>query len=60
MLKSRDELKDANNNEFARDLSAIRADLKALISKWNETGYKYTGSVYREIAMENSNYGGMY
>jgi aminopeptidase N len=60
LLKARDELKVANNDEFARDLSAIRAELKALISKWNDTGYKYTGSVYREIAMENSNYGGMY
>ena len=29
------------------------------MSVWKETGYRYTGSVYREIAMENSNYGGM-
>ncbi len=40
-------------------LAAVRAELAELISAWSETGYRYTGSVYREIAMENSNYGGM-
>ena len=42
-----------------QELTIIRNELKRLISKFKETGYKYTGSVYREIAMENSNYGGM-
>ena len=37
----------------------VRAELKTLIAAWTKTGYKYTGSVYREIAMINSNYGGM-
>ncbi|CAK4630663.1 unnamed protein product [Aphanomyces euteiches] len=40
-------------------LAAIRAELKTLIGKWKKTGYKYTGQIYREIGMENSNYGGM-
>lgn len=42
-----------------QELTIIRNELKRLMLEWKETGYKYTGSVYREIAMENSNYGGM-
>jgi aminopeptidase N len=41
------------------ELVIVRNELKRLSSVWKETGYRYTGSVYREIAMENSNYGGM-
>jgi aminopeptidase N len=40
-------------------LAAVRAELKELLKVWGKTGYKYTGAVYREIAMENSYYGGM-
>ncbi|KAJ0395141.1 hypothetical protein P43SY_002425 [Pythium insidiosum] len=40
-------------------LAAVRAELKELLKVWKKTGYKYTGAVYREIAMENSYYGGM-
>ncbi|KAI9905690.1 hypothetical protein PsorP6_013741 [Peronosclerospora sorghi] len=40
-------------------LSAVRTELKELMKVWKKTGYKYTGAVYREIAMENSYYGGM-
>lgn len=40
-------------------LTAVRAELKELLKAWKKTGYKYTGAVYREIAMENSYYGGM-
>jgi aminopeptidase N len=43
----------------AARLSEVRAELASLLSQWKETGYRYTGTVYREIAMENSNYGGM-
>ncbi|RHY20933.1 hypothetical protein DYB25_000731 [Aphanomyces astaci] len=43
----------------AARLAAVRAELKTLIGKWTKTGYKYTGQIYREIGMENSNYGGM-
>ncbi|OQR98439.1 metalloprotease family M01 [Achlya hypogyna] len=40
-------------------LAEVRAELKTLLSVWTKTGYKYTGQIYREIGMENSNYGGM-
>jgi aminopeptidase N len=40
-------------------LAAIRSELKSLIAQWKETGYQYTGAVYREIAMQASSYGGM-
>uniref|UniRef100_M4BYP4 Uncharacterized protein n=1 Tax=Hyaloperonospora arabidopsidis (strain Emoy2) TaxID=559515 RepID=M4BYP4_HYAAE len=40
-------------------LAAVRAELKELLKVWKKTGYKYSGAVYREIAMENSYYGGM-
>ncbi|ETO85342.1 hypothetical protein F444_00927 [Phytophthora nicotianae P1976] len=43
----------------AARLAAVRAELKELLKVWKKTGYKYTGAVYREIAMENSYYGGM-
>ena len=43
----------------ASRLEQIRSQLRTLMAAWGETGYTYTGSVYREIAMENSNYGGM-
>ncbi|POM71177.1 Metalloprotease family M01, partial [Phytophthora palmivora] len=43
----------------AARLATIRAELKDLLKVWKKTGYKYTGAVYREIAMENSYYGGM-
>jgi aminopeptidase N len=43
---------------LGEDVSEIRERLKTLgaESTW---GYKYTGSVYREIGMQNSNFGGM-
>ena len=40
-------------------LVEIRSELKTLLQTWTKMGYKYTGSIYREIAMENSYYGGM-
>ncbi|KDO31446.1 hypothetical protein SPRG_04061 [Saprolegnia parasitica CBS 223.65] len=45
--------------EDAARLADVRAELKRLLSVWTKTGYKYTGQIYREIGMENSNYGGM-
>jgi aminopeptidase N len=47
------------NDVDAKRIDTIRHDLKKLISVWKKQGYKYTGRVYREIGMENSNYGGM-
>ncbi|RLN76074.1 hypothetical protein BBJ28_00026779, partial [Nothophytophthora sp. Chile5] len=52
-------VKTALAAEDAARLAAIRAELKKLLKAWKKTGYKYTGAVYREIAMENSYYGGM-
>jgi len=43
----------------ASKLAAIRARLVELTKVWTKMGYKYTAQVYREIAMENSDYGGM-
>jgi aminopeptidase N len=40
-------------------LAAVRAELKQLIGVWGKTGYAYTGAIYREISMQNSDYGGM-
>jgi len=40
-----------------KELADVRAEAKRLIGTWKKTGYKYTGAVYREIAMENSDYG---
>ena len=59
LIEKRDRLKENGDASTADELAKIRSDLKALMSQWGNTGYKYTGSVYREIAMENSNYGGM-
>jgi hypothetical protein len=58
-LKAR---KAAGENFTAADeasLASIRAQLKELISVWKKTGYAYTGQIYREISMQNSDYGGM-
>ncbi len=40
-------------------LAEIRARTAQLMKVWTKTGYQYTAQVYREISMENSNYGGM-
>lgn len=57
LLQERDILKAAKGD--AAPLQAIRDRLKVLMRAWTHTGYTYTGSCYREIGMENSNYGGM-
>ncbi|TDH72256.1 uncharacterized protein CCR75_003265 [Bremia lactucae] len=54
-----EEVKYPLSTTKATRLGAVRTELKALLQKWHKTGYKYTGAVYREIAMENSYYGGM-
>jgi aminopeptidase N len=53
LIDQREELKLAGK-EYS-DLANQIADL----SKGLHFGYKYTGSVYREIGMQNSDYGGM-
>jgi aminopeptidase N len=56
LIRERDSLKEQDAN--ANELSAIREKIRkrAAVLK---TGYKYTGTVYREIGMQNSDFGGM-
>lgn len=56
MIKLRDNLKNAVNT--VAQVDKIRLDLKETLLSI-QTGYKYTGTVYREIGMQNSNFGGM-
>lgn len=53
LIKERDQFKKFNKNA-----SAIRENIKKL-AKPLHLGYKYTGTVYREIGMQNSDFGGM-
>lgn len=64
LIKRREQLKvevegAAGEGSAAKkqELTDVRAEAKRLIGTWKKTGYKYTGAVYREIAMENSDYG---
>ncbi|MBI5002468.1 aminopeptidase N C-terminal domain-containing protein [Candidatus Woesearchaeota archaeon] len=56
LVKKRDLLKNAKGKE--KELAAVRDALKELV-KPLKLGYVYTGEVYREIGMQNSNFGGM-
>jgi aminopeptidase N len=56
LIKKRDAVKNAKGKE--KECAAIRAELKEL-GKTLKLGYVYTGDVYREIGMQNSNFGGM-
>ena len=53
LVYKREELKLADKN-----VDDIRKELKEL-SSGKTWGYEYTGTVYREIGMQNSNFGGM-
>lgn len=55
LVRVRDEAKRTGD---ARALEETRKSLKELISTIMP-GYAYTGAVYREIAMQNSDFGGM-
>jgi aminopeptidase N len=57
LIKKREELKQAAGGaETQSALAEVRSRCRQLIGAWKKTGYKYTGAVYREIAMENSEY----
>src|SRR3989338_1357523 len=56
LVKKRDLLKNTKGKE--KELAAVRGELKELV-KPLKLGYVYTGEVYREIGMQNSNFGGM-
>lgn len=67
LIKLRDHLKHnlnsasinpENLNKTMGNLSAVRDKIDTL-SKGLAFGYKYTGTVYREIGMQNSDFGGM-
>ncbi|MFA6888071.1 MAG: M1 family metallopeptidase [Candidatus Woesearchaeota archaeon] len=53
LLKKRDFLKAKK-----QDVSEVRKELAERVKSLN-LGYVYTGDVYREIGMQNSNFGGM-
>lgn len=57
-LASAEEAQSLSADE-AIELKAVRTRLAELMTVFKETGYAYIGQIYREIAMENSNYGGM-
>lgn len=64
LITKRDELKTLKSSGSMTsaqetELAAIRTELKSLIGVWKKTGYQYTGQIYREISMQNSDYGGM-
>jgi aminopeptidase N len=67
LIKLRDHLKHnlnsasinpLNLNKTMDNLGAVRGKI-AVLSKGLTFGYKYTGTVYREIGMQNSDFGGM-
>jgi aminopeptidase N len=59
MIKERNLLKNEVEEEtISGKLEKIREELKSAIAAI-KPGYKYTGTVYREIGMQNSNFGGM-
>ncbi|WP_440952504.1 DUF3458 domain-containing protein [Methanococcoides sp. FTZ1] len=55
LVRVRDALRSEGSTD---DLEFIRDELKKLDSSLT-MGYKYTGTVYREIGMQNSDFGGM-
>ena len=55
LINKREQLKRSNS---LNELEKIRQQIK-LLSENLVLGYKYTGTVYREIGMQNSNFGGM-
>lgn len=62
LIEEREKLKaelEASSSSSSSRLAEIRAELKEVVKAWKKLGYKYTGAIYREIGMENSDYGGM-
>ncbi len=60
LVMERDLLKNGGNGADGQNqkIRTIRDELKKAVGLI-QTGYKYTGTVYREIGMQNSNFGGM-
>ncbi|MFH0927734.1 MAG: M1 family metallopeptidase, partial [Candidatus Micrarchaeota archaeon] len=53
LIKKREKMRESNESpiEIRKEVAALAEQLKL--------GYQYTGTIYREIAMQNSNFGGM-
>ncbi len=56
LIEERENLKDGGGDPVR--LKNVREKLSALVSRI-KPGYQYTGTVYREIGMQNSDFGGM-
>jgi aminopeptidase N len=56
LIRKRDTLKASAVS--TEDLEGMREKIRLLNTRL-ETGYQYTGSVYREIGMQNTDFGGM-
>ncbi len=56
LIRERDRLKEGNGNPEQREV--VRKRLRELAAQITP-GYQYTGTVYREIGMQNSDFGGM-
>jgi aminopeptidase N len=59
LMRKREKMKlEAKPENTLDELKKIRDELSELVENINP-GYKYTGTVYREIGMQNSDFGGM-
>lgn len=59
LVRLRERMKlEAGSGSTLEDLGRLREEL-ARLDKKITPGYKYTGTVYREIGMQNSDFGGM-
>ncbi len=56
LIRERDSMKEQSDDEAA--LQMIRDRIRDMAAGLT-TGYQYTGTVYREIGMQNSDFGGM-
>ncbi len=59
LVRLREQMKlEAKSESAVEELGRLREELARLANKITP-GYKYTGTVYREIGMQNSDFGGM-
>lgn len=59
LVRKRERMKlEANTGTTLEELRKVREELAEMV-KAIVPGYKYTGTVYREIGMQNSDFGGM-
>ncbi len=59
LVRKQEKIKlETKSESMLRESAKVRNDLTELVKKINH-GYKYTGTIYREIGMQNSDFGGM-